>query len=443
MSRRDETAKDRLEWPASGQPHRMAIARTTVAYWRRKVLKVTGRGGIESPHFSARIGHQKRRERFPLLTPNKEAAAVKAAQIFGFLLDNGWDATLKKYKPHVVRELQAEHAKPHSVGALIEANQKYSTAREQSLHAYVKALRRVVAGVMQIEDGQKYQSRGACGTEVWRQRIDAVSLHDLTPGKIQTWKQEFLQKANRASKRQAVTTVNSLIRNAKALFSKKLLPFLERDLDLPAPLPFEGVPMEKPPSQRYRSRIDAKKILANAYDGLKDEHPEAYKILLLAGVCGLRVSEIDWLPWAAFDFQAGILEIQDTEHHQLKSEDSTGELALSEDMQVIFKTYAEQATGEFVIESNGTVKRSGATRSYRCQRHIDVLKTWLRDQGIKAQKPIHELRKEIGSVIASEEGIFAASRYLRHSDIRITSAIYADQKKRITPSIGDSLLPLS
>jgi hypothetical protein len=59
---------------------------------------------------------------------------------------------------------------------------------------------------------------------------------------------------------------------------------------------------------------------------------------------------------------------------------------------------------------------------------------------VRAPKPIHELRKEIGSIIASEEGIFAASRYLRHSDIRITSAIYADQKKAIIPSVGKDFL---
>ncbi|MES2597438.1 MAG: hypothetical protein V4662_18965 [Verrucomicrobiota bacterium] len=32
------------------------------------------------------------------------------------------------------------------------------------------------------------------------------------------------------------------------------------------------------------------------------------------------------------------------------------------------------------------------------------------------------------SIFASEHGIFEASRYFRHSDIRITSAIYADKK---------------
>ncbi len=50
------------------------------------------------------------------------------------------------------------------------------------------------------------------------------------------------------------------------------------------------------------------------------------------------------------------------------------------------------------------------------------------------------MHKGIGSIIASENGIFEASRYLRHSDIRITSAIYADKKKVVTPKAFAGLL---
>lgn len=93
-----------------------------------------------------------------------------------------------------------------------------------------------------------------------------------------------------------------------------------------------------------------------------------------------------------------------------------------------------------MIESKGTLDRSKTTRSYRCRGAIETLKKWLRANVVHAQKPIHELRKEIGSIIASEEGIFASSRYHRHSDIRITSSIYADQKNRVVASIGNNLL---
>ena len=41
------------------------------------------------------------------------------------------------------------------------------------------------------------------------------------------------------------------------------------------------------------------------------------------------------------------------------------------------------------------------------------------------------MRKESGSLIASSQGIYAASRHLRHRDIAVTAAHYADKKTRV------------
>jgi integrase len=356
-----------------------------------------GRGGIESPHYSARIGHQKRRERFPLYTPNKEAAASKAAQIFGYILDHGWDATIEKFKPQavpVVEEVEQPPALGQTVGELIKASLKYASARLQSLEAYARAFRQIAYGSMQLEDIETFPLRRDCGNTVWREKCDAIELKNLTPMRIQNWKQQFLITNGKtgSARRKATITVNSLIRNGKALFAKKVIPFLEQEVELPTPLPFEGVTMEKPPSTRYRSKIDAKEILKLGHKELKHSNPEAYKILLLALVCGLRVSEIDYMLWDAFDFDNSILAIMDTEYHQLKSEDSAGELALSAEMKEIFSAYEEQATGIFVIESRGKIERSNITRSYRCKGALDFLRGWLRKNGVDSIKPIHELR---------------------------------------------------
>lgn len=43
-------------------------------------------------------------------------------------------------------------------------------------------------------------------------------------------------------------------------------------------------------------------------------------------------------------------------------------------------------------------------------------------------------------MIASRDGIYAASRFLRHADIQVTAAHYADMKKRVAVDIG-ALLP--
>ena len=41
-----------------------------------------------------------------------------------------------------------------------------------------------------------------------------------------------------------------------------------------------------------------------------------------------------------------------------------------------------------------------------------------------AGKPLHELRKEFGSMVNSQYGIYAASRALRHGNIAVTVAHY-------------------
>jgi len=70
---------------------------------------------------------------------------------------------------------------------------------------------------------------------------------------------------------------------------------------------------------------------------------------------------------------------------------------------------------------------------------FEDLYIWLAKKGVSARKKLHELRKECGAVIANSMGIFAASRALRHSDIRITSQYYADKKVGITTGL-DALL---
>jgi hypothetical protein len=80
-------------------------------------------------------------------------------------------------------------------------------------------------------------------------------------------------------------------------------------------------------------------------------------------------------------------------------------------------------------------------RRYRCRAVFAQLNDWLRSQGITARRAIHELRKEAGSIVATQSGIHAASRFLRHADIQITAAHYSDHKERITVPLGAMLKP--
>jgi integrase len=413
----------------------VSFSKTDTRYWLASGRLFKEKG---CPHFYCRFAAKGKRGRFALDTPNQKVAAAKAAEIYRRVVAVGWDAALEQYRPQVAPET----VRAATVGDLIEIACSVSSARRHSLDAYTKAFRRIVSEIKGIAKGRKFDAAKG-GSLAWRQQVDAITLAELLPSDVQTWKNRRLREheADPIARRKATVTVNSLIRNAKALLGKKLLPFLDQRLAIPRPLPFDGIALEKGPSLRYASKIDAYAVLARAKEELAADEPEVLKVLVLAMVCGLRRSEIDHLLWRAFDFNRSILRVENTEYHQLKSEDSAGEVDLDPGTCAWFHhARAKHPKSLFVIESPNPPRIQGLSRFYRCDSIFQRANEWLRTQGVTDGKPLHTLRKEIGSIIASEHGIFAASRYLRHSDIRITSAFYADKKQVVTPKTFSGLL---
>jgi hypothetical protein len=49
---------------------------------------------------------------------------------------------------------------------------------------------------------------------------------------------------------------------------------------------------------------------------------------------------------------------------------------------------------------------------YRCDAIFDSLTAWLRQNGVKTQRPLHTLRKEFGSLVCQAHGIHATSKAL-------------------------------
>lgn len=432
------TDENQQDCPSIAHLNRKGPAKGTVNYWRNRVEETVSCTGATNPHLCARIFFKGRRVRFGLGTANRDAAAAKAALIWRMLRDVGWSETLKKFKPEASQVAEPE-TKGATVGEFLAAVEKLAAVRAQTLKAYVQAFRKIVAEISSIPSAGKHTKVGDVVGGVWRTAVDAVPLASITPTKVQEWKQKRLRtnESNALQQRRDVVTISSSIRNAKSLFRKDLLVHVAESIELPPVLPFEGISPERPKPARYQSRIDATTILKKAATELAPEEPESYKILLLSLVCGLRAGEIDHLLWEKFDFTNKILRVEDSEWHRLKSENSAGDLDLDDHTVEVFQAFSRKAKSVFVIESDSPDNRSksAAGGSYRCQRHFDVALKWLRSQGIKANKPIHELRKEVGSIIASNQGIYAASRYLRHGDIQITAAIYADKKERVTPNL--------
>jgi integrase len=426
-------------------------SKTSAKYWlegRRlfNFARKNDKGTLASDaDYSFQVHFAGRRAQFQLHTAIKAEAASKAATIYRDIIGRGWEEALRIHKPKA--EIKSEMIPPATVGKLIAACMRLSNARRESLEAYAKALRRIAAGVFEITDGKKFDAFKG-GRADWLEKIDSKPLAEISPAAVLAWRNKVMKAAKTPESRgRAAVTMNSLVRNAKALLSKKVRPFIEQEMQLPSPLFFEGVSAEPEPSLRYRSKIDAESILRAAQSELASQDTEAFKLLLLTLVCGLRRSEADTLMWSQFDFSKRLLVIEDTEHKRLKSKDSAGDIDLEPELCALFQGYMAKAKSPFVLEPSKRIRiasmQERETRGYRSEPTHRSLLAWLRRQGVNGIRPMHTLRKEIGAVIASRDGIWKASRYLRHSDIRITSKLYADKKFPVTSGLGALLKPAS
>lgn len=411
------------------QTETAGLAKTSVAYWSKKVRVPAGR-----VHYGIQVAYRGQRQFFNLETAEKAAAATKARKIYLDIVGKGWEGALAIHRPMAVKM-----KKSATVGALIESAARHSKVRPETFETYAKALRRLALGVI----GSKEASKQTAASIAERRALaDSIRLDKLTPAAVNAFKAQFLRDAEGTAKQKsAAITVNSIIRNSAALMKKKgrVREFVGGEIELPAELWFDGIEKEPEPSLRYQSKIDAGKILAAAQAELQ---PETFKALMLTLALGLRRSEADALLWSQFDFEAGTLEICDTEEKRLKSRDSAGVLSLDAELKALFRGFYASKKGESVLETpKGARVTTRKARGYRCEPTFKALIAWLRAKGVSGTRPIHILRKEIGSIIATRQGIFAASRYLRHSSIQITSKIYADLKEPVFAGLGAFLTP--
>jgi len=180
-------------------------------------------------------------------------------------------------------------------------------------------------------------------------------------------------------------------------------------------------------------------LIAAAKEELKPSEPEVYKAFLLGLFAGMRRAEIDLLEWRMLDREKHVIRLQETEWLKLKTEDSAGEITVDTEVLNELFEFKQASTSQFVITSDRPARNDSARVYYRCEQVFERLNDWLRSKGVTANKPLHELRKEIGALVATQHGIYAASRFLRHSDITTTARHYADHKARISVGLGKLL----
>jgi len=406
------------------------LSKTDLAYWRRRLRKQPN-----SPNWFVEISARGVRRKLSLETPNKENAAVRARDIYQIARAAGWDAVQAKYRP------KAAEAKSNlNVGQFIALAESVANVERVTLRGYVAALRRIVSDSFNLDLGKKKFDPHGGGHQEWIESVGAVKLASLTPQKIQQWKRSFLSDAppDPISQRSAKTSVNTYLRQARSLFSRMVVKHLG-GVSLPDPLPFSGVEFEPRQSLKYRATFDIQALISKAKNELATKNPEAFKVFLLAVMVGLRRKEIDLLEWDSFLWDAGVVRVQATQHFDAKTEDSLGDVAVDVELLEVFRGYRARATSPFVIESMGQPKPGISYWHYRCQEVFERLIHWMRQNGVKGNKPLHTLRKEFGSQVCALHGVHAASRQLRHADIAITNMFYTDTRKRALTGLGHLL----
>ena len=420
-------------------------SRFHVDYWKDRLFKKTyTRDGKrhEVPEWSVRLQHLGQREAFALGTANASAAATKAKDIATFLEANGWDATLAKYKPSPLAK-----ADVCSLGAFLAEVETRSGLHPRTARIYATKLRKIFVDVAKLNKGLKGKAARAKydyvngGRLTWLAKIDGQRLDVLTPDALTTWRNDYVSKAGSdpMKRKSAERSAASILRAGRALFAKDVVDTLR--VKLP-PNPFVGVKVKDPGPQRYHSEVNPELMLLAAERELRAAHPQQYLALILCLCAGLRRKEADLLLWEQVDFTERTIYVRRTPYFEPKTDESQRVIDLPQDVVDVIRSYKSTSSSAFVM--NGADANPEASYGYyRCDCTWRFLIAWLKKKGVKQRTAIHTLRKESGSLIASEYGIEAARQHLGHRDISTTSAHYVGKKKRIEVGLSINSIAIS
>lgn len=202
-------------------------------------------------------------------------------------------------------------------------------------------------------------------------------------------------------------TFASAIRAAQSIFKKSAIRFYE-SRGSKIQNPFEGMELAAPRVSQFipPSPDIIQKIIDNVENELK---PHDAMIVLLA-FCGLRRSEIEAIVPSNFSKQSDrvILTIEETGVFQPKAGQS-GHIPIPHETYDRLLRLRGKTDSDFFVPSES--RKLGAGRLWE---RVKVVNEWLKKNGLK-NKPLHSLRKIVGSIIAAKDGIPAAASILRNT----------------------------
>jgi len=406
-----------------------------------------------SSYYSVRLMVNGQRRRFSTGESGLKAAKSKAAAIMADIKSRGFDDAIKLHSTRrdviPLDPTFGEFADLYRTVIATADSPPSPTTSER----YLRSLERVclTSGV------NRMLKLDAAAVERFKDAYIRTALPDSQPPAKRSAPAKATPKRKVGAKRprdaaSVRTTLNGILRNAAAIFSKQLLaayalrglhlenPFagskLRRveikahspfPLDLieriwtSAPLLRDGNPDAPPPVEGVSRRA------AQAMD-FRVPRPDAYAILLLEMGLGLRRNEADKAEWSwVVEMGDGrrFLEVRASDGFVPKSKKSR---IIPMDPFIWESLAAIKRDERFIVPGPGPkTKRVVRAKSalYRCEDAHRTLVVWLRNCGVADPKPCHALRKQFGSYVATSFSLFHAQKLLGHSTPAVTAAYYA------------------
>jgi len=383
-------------------------------------------------------------------TALKEEAALKARDIYLSLVAKGWSATLAELAPKsAVEAVRSEVGS--TVGEFIAEVERTSNLKTKTFRRYAQYFRMLAAQIQGVKtDASRYNYHGG-GLTIWRERVDAIPLSAITPAAVADWKIAYLRRAGSDPRRKLEVnrSFNNALRHCKSLFSSQIINKPNFTVRVPRfKVPdgqlgereaywFDTVDFERVGSMKFQAPagITYEKLVTNARNELRSEHPEAYKLFLLCLCAGLRRAEADVCLWTQLNPEDNSIRIEANEFIEPKH-GSGGTVYVDPSLMKELMSFKNDNSESFVVNSTRGWKPVIYQR-YRCEPHWRTLLDWLEDNGISARKKVHELRKIFGDAIVKQNGIFAGSAQLRHSTIQMTASHYTDPRQRAALPVGN------
>lgn len=273
--------------------------------------------------------------------------------------------------------------------------------------------------------------RRATGT---RKAAPQISISTLDGDLVHEFKHAMLDECaplSEIDRRRRLRTANSLIRQARSVFSGEMLSIYKRDHHITLPPDFHTF-LSEPVFNDVSSTIDDYKLPPDhiisktfaALETIATTDPNIHTAIWLALGFGLRKSEIAGVRARNFMTVQGKphLELEEVwvqRHCNLVTKNGTARprIPCTNGAWIHLEPRIRACQPDDYLLAGGCGERLEQT--------FRRVSQWMRELGWETQKAIHEFRAYAGCQVAMRDGIYKASKWLRHSTVSVTEKHYS------------------